>query len=270
MKPSPLLETYRKTLTASLAEVERLPDVTKVGKKGPVVLLFSPHPDDEVIIGGWPLRLRREQEARVINIAVTFGTNPQRREERRRELARACAVVDFECVELGWTKVTLEGKREQPRQWKEWVSEVAKLLEQYSPDYIFYPHAHDGHVAHVGTHHLVREALAECESLRPWAVETEWWHPIRHPNLMVESSLEDVDLLIAALAEHAGEVARNPYHRRLPAWMLDNTRRGAELIAGAGAEAPEFLFSTLYRVRGRRWDGERFLSAANRLGSPAP
>jgi len=261
MKPSPLLKTYRKSLSAPLPDAAKLPAPAGLPKDGPVVMIFSPHPDDEVLIGGWPLRLRREKHARVVNVAVTFGTNPDRREERREELAKACAVVDFECIELGWTGVTLAGKRENAARWDGWVGEVAAILRRTAPDYLFYPHAHDGHVAHVGTHHLVREALARCETLHPWAVETEWWHPIRHPNVMVESSLEDVDLLIAALAEHRGEVARNPYHRRLPAWMLDNTRRGAELIAGAGAAAPDFLFSTLYRVRGSGWRGDRFFPA---------
>jgi hypothetical protein len=52
---------------------------------------------------------------------------------------------------------------------------------------------------------------------------------------------------------HAGEVRRNPYHARLPAWMLDNVRRGAELVGGRGAKAPDFTFATIYRLR--KWRG---------------
>ena len=52
------------------------------------------------------------------------------------------------------------------------------------------------------------------------------------PNLLVESGVEDVADLVAALACHVGEVRRNPYHARLPAWMMDNVRRGAELVGG--------------------------------------
>jgi hypothetical protein len=75
------------------------------------------------------------------------------------------------------------------------------------------------------------------------------------PNLMVESSAQDVSDLLAALSFHVGEVRRNPYHLRLPAWLIDNVRRGAELVGGQGGAAPDFLFATLYRLR--RWrDGE--------------
>jgi hypothetical protein len=65
------------------------------------------------------------------------------------------------------------------------------------------------------------------------------------------SSAKDVADLMAALSLHVGEVERNPYHFRLPAWMMDNVRCGAELIAGRGSKAPEFAFATLYHLR--RW-----------------
>ena len=46
------------------------------------VLLFSPHPDDECIIGGLALRLQREAGARVVNVAVTQGSNKARQAAR--------------------------------------------------------------------------------------------------------------------------------------------------------------------------------------------
>ena len=54
---------------------------------------------------------------------------------------------------------------------------------------------------------------------------------------------------MAALALHAGEVRRNPYHLRLPAWMMDNVRRGGEVAGGQGGAAPDFAFAVLYRLR---------------------
>jgi hypothetical protein len=97
------------------------------------------------------------------------------------------------------------------------------------------------------------------------------------PNLMVESTPADVADLVAALSLHAGEVARNAYHLRLPAWMMDNVRRGTELIGGQGAAAPQFVFATLYRLRG--WKGGQFyevldkgraIAADDRLGALIP
>ena len=48
------------------------------------------------------------------------------------------------------------------------------------------------------------------------------------PNLMVENTADEVAELIGALSHHRGELERNPFHLRLPAWMQDNVRREAK------------------------------------------
>jgi hypothetical protein len=48
-------------------------------------------------------------------------------------------------------------------------------------------------------------------------------------------------------------VERNPYHLLLPAWMMDNVRRGGEVAGGQGGAAPDFAFAALYRIR--KWKG---------------
>jgi N-acetylglucosamine malate deacetylase 1 len=80
-------------------------------------------------------------------------------------------------------------------------------------------------------------------------VETEFWGAMDDPNLAVEISTTDLADLIAATSFHVGEVQRNPYHLSLPAWMMDNVRRGAELVGGQGGSAPEFQFAVLCRLR---------------------
>ncbi|MEO8521859.1 MAG: PIG-L family deacetylase, partial [Acidobacteriota bacterium] len=53
-------------------------------------LIFSPHPDDECIIGGLALRLQREAGMRVVNVAVTQGSRRDRQAGRWTELDAAC------------------------------------------------------------------------------------------------------------------------------------------------------------------------------------
>ncbi len=79
---------------------------------------------------------------------------------------------------------------------------------------------------------------------------------MKGPNLMVESSEEDLADLLTALSFHVEEVQRNPYHLRTPGWMMDNVRRGGEVVGGQGGPAPDFLFATLYRLR--RWKNDGF------------
>src|SRR5437867_54832 len=61
----------------------------------PRALIFSPHPDDEVIIGGLPLRLLHELRWNVINVAVTQGSNKTRQPERWKELQGCCDYIGF-------------------------------------------------------------------------------------------------------------------------------------------------------------------------------
>src|SRR5437660_3353377 len=59
----------------------------------PRTLIFSPHPDDECIIGGIALRLMREAGMHVINVAVTQGSKKARQAGRWEELKAACDYV---------------------------------------------------------------------------------------------------------------------------------------------------------------------------------
>jgi LmbE family N-acetylglucosaminyl deacetylase len=231
----------------------------------PSVLIFAPHPDDEVIIGGLPLRLLREQRLNVINIAVTLGSRPERQAERWQELKNCCEYIGFGLVapaERGLEAVNPVAREQQPQRWSIAVGAISGILAAHRPSIVFLPHAQDWNKTHIGTHYLVLEALGRCPGMECLVLETEFWGAMDAPNLMIESSAADVADLVAALSLHVGEVARNPYHLRLPAWMMDNVRRGAELVGGQGSAAPRFAFATLYRLR--RWAGGRLQEVLER------
>lgn len=218
--------------------------------RAPKVLMFSPHPDDECIVGGLALRLRREAGTRVVNIAVTLGSKQERRAQRVHELEAACAYLGFE-VEIaggqGLENVTETARNADPAGWASRVRVVTEILRAHAPRLILVPHAGDAHPAHRGTHLLVMDALVQATGLAVRVVETEFWAPMAEPNLLMEISPRDVGDLVAALSCHVGEVQRNPYHLRLPAWMQDNVRRGSERMLGQGQTAPACTFAVMYR-----------------------
>ena len=237
------------------------PPRPKLRPDAPKALIFSPHPDDEVIIGGLPLRLLREASVNVINVAVTQGSNKARQAERWNELSACCDYIGFGLIatrENGLEGVNPKAREANPGQWKQSVARIADILREQKPKVIFLPHDADWNVTHIGTHQLVVDALlALGPDFSCVAVETEFWGAMDDPNLMVESTPRDVSDLIAALSFHAGEVRRNPYHLRMPAWLMDNVRRGGELVGGQGGAAPDFTFATLYRLR--RWQKGAFV-----------
>ena len=220
-------------------------------KSEPTIMVFSPHPDDECVVGALPLRWRHQKAARVINVAVTLGSNRERQQARLKELERACEHLHFENHVLGWEEVlprevSFQAIEDRRRQRSE---HLAGLIREYRPLMVCYPHLYDLHPAHIGVHELVEDALRTIPPAeQPWRCYTEFWHPMVQPNLMVEVDRPLLAQLLRALAEHVGEIERNPYHLKLPAWMIDNTRRGSERICGKGTETYEMPFTTLYRL----------------------
>jgi N-acetylglucosamine malate deacetylase 1 len=243
---------YVKTVAAHVDAGKQLPlggfdpcEQKALAPDAPIALLFSPHPDDECITGLLPLRLMREAGIKIINVPVTFGSNKERQAARAEELKNAC---EF----LGWEIYPRSGF--QPLE----KSDAVGILKTTRPRVVFMPHAGDWNSRHISTHHLVMDALAEmpadfCCSV----IETEYWGAMDNPNLMVEADAKTVADLVAALSFHVKEVERNPYHITAPAWMIDNVRRGGELVGGQGGAAPDFTFATLYRLR--RWENGKLI-----------
>ena len=222
------------------------------GADAPKALFFSPHPDDECISGSLALRVMREAGMNLMNVAVTQGSKKERQAERWRELQEACNYIGFGLIATGpngLERVNPKTREGDPQHWNACVKIIANILAEHQPRIIFFPHERDWNSAHIGTHLLVMDAVKQMRAdFECYLVETEFWGQMDDPNLMVEISLEDLTDMVTALTFHVGEVQRNPYHLLLPAWMMDNVRRGSELVGGQGGVAPDFTFAALCRL----------------------
>lgn len=257
---------YVEHLERSLREAQSVPLTAPLPSGTPAaatsdaapILILSPHPDDEMLVGALPLRFLKQCGIRVINLSITLGSKRERQAARWQELKAACDTVGFEVRtfgERGLENITPEARESSP-EWTASALRLADAIREISPSAIFYPHESDANRTHKGVHLLAQDALSLAK--HPcMTFETEFWAPNAKPNLCVEVSKEDLAELITALAKHEGEVARNPYHLRLPAWMMDNVRRGGELVGSQGGAVPNFLFATLYRRQ--FWDGKQFV-----------
>ena len=255
-----------------------IPSRPAAAADAPRALIFSPHPDDECIIGGLAVRLQREAGMRIVNVAVTQGSNKARQAARLDELRAACDYLGFELVPTipgGLERINAKTRSADPAAWQASVEVIAGILARFAPAVVFFPHEADWNSSHIGTHHLLMDALArQPAGFGCLVVETEFWGAMATPNLMVESTEHDLGEMMTALSFHVGEVQRNPYHLLVPAWMQDNVRRGGELVGGQGGAAPDFTYSTLYRLR--RWShgglrdvyqGGRILAATDSVGT---
>jgi LmbE family N-acetylglucosaminyl deacetylase len=246
----------RDAKAAPLGDQAALPR-PKLAAGAPKALIFAPHPDDECLVGGLAVRLQREAGLRVVNVAVTQGSNKARQGPRWAELTAACGYIGFDLVGTqpgGLEGINLETRTRDGGRWGHAVEVVSGILALHRPEVVFAPHDRDWNSTHIGTHYVVMDALARQEpGFACTVVETEYWGAMDTPNLMVELSTDHVTDLMTALTFHAEEVRRNPYHVLFPGWLMDNVRRGGEIVGGQGKAAPAFTFATLYRLR--RWEG---------------
>src|SRR5687768_9414024 len=110
-----------------------IPERPKVSPTAPKALIFAPHPDDEVIIGGLPLRLLRELKMNVINVAVTQGSNKARQSERWKELSACCEYIGFGLLatkENGLEGINVKTRTENGKQWAASVDRISAILSE--------------------------------------------------------------------------------------------------------------------------------------------
>lgn len=240
------VEMYEKAYEYGLS-VTRQPRAVPRRSASPssaTVMTCAPHPDDELLTGALCLRLMREGRARVIDVALTLGSNPDRQGGRLRELEHACDTIGFDLVadDIFFSKNTPDRVKEE---------RLCSIMADLKPDIVLFPHDREGHRTHEETHRLVRAAL-KCYSRKAGSellvVETEFWQQMLDGNFLLGIDKLDLARLINALTCHAGEIARHAYHLLLPARMMDTVRRASEVVGGFGGERAEFLFGELYRV----------------------
>src|SRR5580658_5644781 len=95
-----------------------------VAPDAPKAIFFAPHPDDETIQGGLPLRLLREGKWNIINASVTLGRVPDRKAPRLQELKGACEYLGFGLTQLapnGLDDVTAASRAKDPSAWSKKV-----------------------------------------------------------------------------------------------------------------------------------------------------
>ncbi len=213
-------------------EVSVFPPLERVmGEVPKRLLIIAPHPDDECLMSGLALRAKEECGTEVAVLAYGFGSDPSRQEERKKEFKKALQVLGF--------KELVHGS-----------SGVFGVIQSFQPDAILIPNRQDSHPTHIRCSeeawNAARSAAAASKN-KLMVFESEYWGPMGNPNLLIPLSSGTVKRMGLGLLCHEGEIARNPYHLSLPAFLIDQQRRGSEIMSGFGAKPAPAVFAQLYR-----------------------
>ena len=200
----------------------------------PIILIIAPHPDDECLMGSYALRLKQDAHAQVWVLPYSYGSKVARQAERKDELNASVGRLGFKLCEEKISTAT----------------GLLQLIKKLNINIVITPHEEDGHPVHQQVYALAKEVFALAKGSKDarkclW-LQTEFWRDMKEPNLLIPLHSSQVVQLGEALMCHQGEIARNPYHLRLPAWFQDQVRKGSEKVAGTGAPASSAVFGQLY------------------------
>jgi len=178
------------------------------------VLVFAPHPDDEVAGPGGVLAMHREQGDPVRVVVTTDGTSgdPDRRyaagsyaELRRGESRAGLRLLGVDDVQF-WGfpdgHVLAEPDLELG------VQLATAALDAFLPDVVYLPWEHDGHTDHHAAHLVVTRTL-DRRGFRGLALGYEVW------NAMIPDVVVDVSAAFAkkraAMLAHGSQIAYTQY-----------------------------------------------------------
>lgn len=177
------------------------------------VLVFAPHPDDEVLGCGGSVAKLTANGTRVHVAYLTSGEHgsgivPSAELGRARE-SEASAAVSLLGVDPGDVTFMRLGDGQLSPYDLAQAEEVIRLVRQVRPDAVYLPHEHDGSFDHRAAHQLVMRAADMAGSRNfahlgephwvPCVLGYEVWSPISRP-----SYLEDISAFAAAKAAALG------------------------------------------------------------------
>lgn len=206
------------------------------------VIVFAPHPDDDILGCGGVAALHRQQGAEVTFVYMTSGdaeklsgfTGPELARVREEEAKKGAAKVGV--TDLIFLRQP-DGKLARAQGI---VDDVAMLIDQYQPDLIYIPHKDDGHKDHQTTFWIVEKAVKEVprnvpSSKKPVVLCYEVWTPLQKLTHKINVS-SVIDTKLDALSEHKSQLAGSSNTNYVEAIKALNRYRGIMTWVGDYAE----------------------------------
>jgi LmbE family N-acetylglucosaminyl deacetylase len=209
------------------------------------ILVFSPHPDDDLIGCGGSLIKHAKASNEVSIVYMTSGDAGSRtidkmtlgktREDEATKAANSIGIKDLTFLRNpdGYLSDTQEN-----------FITVTDIIRDKRPNIIYVPHALDGHADHQATNKIVIKAVGSAAG--PWFQETkgepwvvpsilayEVWTPLQNPSY-IEETTDEIDQQIKALMMHESQVADVAYDELVKGL---HAYRGFMLGRGKYAEA---------------------------------
>lgn len=190
------------------------------------VLVFAPHPDDEILGCGGTLARHVETGDHVTVVYMTSGDAGSRHIPKKQLASIREKEALASCSLLGISDLVFLRNPDGYLVYNQSnLVELINLIRDRQPQLIYLPHQHDAHKDHRATHELALEArlraagpwFQECKG-NPWQVEMmlayEVWTPLQHYMQVVDIT-SHMEKKLAALSLHRSQLADISYDQAI-------------------------------------------------------
>jgi len=167
------------------------------------VLVFAPHPDDEVLGAGALLVFLRENGYNTGIVYLTSGSDPEMMEKREKEAAEVCR-------ELNAGPVFFRLRRKENGEFNRGVERLTGILRSFRPRLVVMPQDGDSHPAHEFSHSLISGALNRT-LFTGTIMEYGVWAPVSSPGLFLLFDEEGMKKKMTLLSHYASQLEKNRF-----------------------------------------------------------
>lgn len=137
------------------------------------ILVFAPHPDDELIGCGGTLLKQKKEGAKIVIAYMTYGElglmekEKKAKQIRKAEAKRFCKEINAKPIFLGEADLFFKNKSKT-------FKKMIKIIRKEKPTIVFYPHAMEDDPTHNQTTELARIACKFCGKKTVYTKEKLW------------------------------------------------------------------------------------------------
>lgn len=159
------------------------------------ILVFAPHPDDELIGCGGTLLKHQKDGHKSIIVYLTYGElGLMEKEKRAKQIRKAeakgfCKAINAKPIFLGETDLFFKNRLET-------LKKIIKIIRKEKPTIVFYPHATEDDPTHNQTTELARIACKFCGKNvaymkeKPWQIKKIFEYEVWTPMVAYDISLD--------------------------------------------------------------------------------
>jgi LmbE family N-acetylglucosaminyl deacetylase len=165
------------------------------------VVVFAPHPDDELIGCGGSLLKRIAAGHSVTVVYMTSGEGAAPAAQREKEAAQSCHFLGIEIYHFLREPDGFLTRTPQ-------VTEAVRaILTEEQPHTVYVPHQHEKNSDHAATHSIVHSCLLQINAT---VLAYEVWTPLQNYGL-IEDITDVIEKKVEALLFHHSQISQFPY-----------------------------------------------------------